>query len=138
MQKTIFGQKCLVINDEGKILLLQRSDYKGDAGKWDLIGGSVDFGEDALTSIKREAEEEVALSIEPEVIHLHSRLTSEETFFIFALYVSNTYDHLKEGIELSSEHTDYQWADLKTLENLNLRESVSYVLPAIKEYLETQ
>ena len=64
MSKIVFGQKCILFKkDTNKILLLRRSSYKDDSGKWDMIGGSVQFGEDSKESIRREALEEAGVKI---------------------------------------------------------------------------
>jgi len=61
-KQIIFGQKCVIYNKEKRqILLLKRSNYKGDGDQWDMVGGSVDFGEDSKKAIIREAEEETKI-----------------------------------------------------------------------------
>jgi len=49
--------KALIINDEGKILVVNE---RGTG--WDLPGGGLDWGEDTLTALKRELREELGCS----------------------------------------------------------------------------
>ncbi len=54
----------ILINNEGKVLLAQRSLGKKVApGKWHIPGGKVEEGEDIITGIEREFEEELALTV---------------------------------------------------------------------------
>jgi ADP-ribose pyrophosphatase YjhB (NUDIX family) len=53
-----------LVEREGRILLGRRRDDPG-AGLWDLPGGFLDEGEDALDGLRRELREETGLSIEP-------------------------------------------------------------------------
>lgn len=132
--KTIFGQKCVIYDKSTrKILLLKRSDYKGDKDSWDMVGGSVDIGEDSKESIIREAYEETQIKIkDPLIIDLHSRMVSDDMFFIFGLYLWD--DYSGEEIKLSSEHTEYKWVEPKELDNYLLRNSIDYVKEIIKNY----
>jgi 8-oxo-dGTP diphosphatase len=82
--KTIFGQKCIIYDRiKKKILILRRSNYKKDGGLWDLIGGSVDFGEDSKEAIIREGYEETGIKIKkPKIIDLYSKMVDSGVFFI--------------------------------------------------------
>ena len=53
---------ALVVDDDGRVLLARRA---GDPGKglWDLLGGFVDEGEDALATLRRELREEIGLEV---------------------------------------------------------------------------
>ena len=56
------GSSAMIFNDEGQILLHQRSDN----GSWSLIGGGADPGEHPAETAVREAYEEVGVEIVPE------------------------------------------------------------------------
>ena len=50
--------------DSGRVLLGKRA-FEPDAGRWDLLGGFLDEGEDPLDGLRRELLEETGLEIEP-------------------------------------------------------------------------
>jgi ADP-ribose pyrophosphatase YjhB (NUDIX family) len=55
---------ALILDDDGRVLLARRAADPG-TGLWDLLGGFIEEGEDPLTALRREIEEETALQIEP-------------------------------------------------------------------------
>lgn len=48
--------KGIVIDSQNRILLARESD-----GTWDMLGGGLDHGEDPITCLKREIQEELLL-----------------------------------------------------------------------------
>jgi 8-oxo-dGTP diphosphatase len=50
--------KGIVINDDGRILLSRE-----DNGKWEMLGGGLDHGEDPIAGLKREIFEETGLKV---------------------------------------------------------------------------
>lgn len=60
--------KALVINDEGKVLILREASTYQDGtqiGRYGLPGGRIDVGEAFLDGLKRECREETGLAVEP-------------------------------------------------------------------------
>jgi mutator protein MutT len=57
---------AVIRNDAGEVLLAQRRQPQTPEihGKWEFVGGGVDFGEDPIDSLKREAREEIGVEIE--------------------------------------------------------------------------
>ncbi len=55
----ITGATIIPVLPDGRIVLIQRK----DTGKWGLPGGIVDWGEDILTTAKRELKEETGLDL---------------------------------------------------------------------------
>jgi 8-oxo-dGTP diphosphatase len=53
---------AIVRDEEGRILLIQRS----DTGQWCLPGGAVELGESESQAVRREVQEETGLAVEPE------------------------------------------------------------------------
>lgn len=58
----------LIIEKEGKILLLKRQNTGFRDGYWSLVAGHVDRGEDYRTAMVREAKEEAGINIRREDI----------------------------------------------------------------------
>lgn len=138
MHDTIVWQKCVVVDiDTKQCLVLQRSNYKKDGGKRDMVWWSVDFGEDVSVAIAREALEEAWIildSIRP--IHVYSKLFDDsERFFVFVLRVCDKRHFTHDWVLLSNEHIAYDWVNARTLSTLEFRDTVSTVLPYINNYL---
>lgn len=56
--------RAIVINDDGELLMLRKtSSQKIAPGLWLLPGGTLEFGETALVSVRRELKEEVGLTV---------------------------------------------------------------------------
>ncbi|HKL43792.1 MAG TPA: NUDIX domain-containing protein [Candidatus Absconditabacterales bacterium] len=55
------GCGCLIVNDDNQILLLSHNKFDG---AWSQPGGSIEFGEDIESAIKREIKEELGVEIE--------------------------------------------------------------------------
>ena len=116
---------------------MQRSDYKKDGGKRDLIGGSVDLGEEVSVAIKREAEEETGILLdEIRPLHVTSRLFTENTdrFFVFILWVCESWKYAQETVWLSDEHTAWKWVEVEEFLSLDLRDTVDNVTWVIENY----
>jgi 8-oxo-dGTP pyrophosphatase MutT (NUDIX family) len=65
MQQLFFAQKAFIVKD-GMVLLVRKSaDDPDQAGKWEVPGGRMEFGEDVDEHIKREVREEVGLELMP-------------------------------------------------------------------------
>lgn len=58
------GLKAVVLNAKNEMLLLQRSADNTVAGKWDIPGGRMSFGESLDEALKREVKEESGLDVE--------------------------------------------------------------------------
>ena len=68
---------AIIRNYAGDVLLAQRNQPQTPEihGKWEFVGGGVDFGEDPIDSLKREAREEIGVEIE--VIKLLPKVISD-------------------------------------------------------------
>ncbi len=59
------GVDNIIINDDGKILLIKRSKQeKNFPGMWGLVSGKMEWGETVEQALKREAMEEVGVEVE--------------------------------------------------------------------------
>lgn len=124
---------AVVVNDEGKVLLLH---YIG--GHWDFIKGKIDPGEDELQTLHREAEEETGIK-DLEVIEgfrneidywFHEKGKNIHKVVIFRAARTKTND-----IVLSDEHQGYAWLSYdEALKKLTF-ENAKKTLEAAKEFL---
>ena len=68
------GAAIIIRNEEGKILLQERT----DRNKWGLPGGCQDLGEDLRNTAVREAYEETGIKLDPKEIILIDTLSGEK------------------------------------------------------------
>ena len=116
----------IIKNDDGKILLLKRHPKsRTDPKKWELPGGKLEAGEFFTDGLIREIKEETSL---------------ECSVGDFAEAVQNDYPHkrtvqlimyldnVKGDVEISDEHTDWMWASMDEIINLEISTSLKKVL----------
>lgn len=128
-------QKAVVIDGEGNVLVLKRSDKKPGSrqGKWDLLGGSMGLDDlnnkDQLheVAIAREAREEVGLEIEeitPICVRSGKKITqSTGEILVYAVGFSCKVKGIKPSVTLSEEHTEYKWVSPDELVNVDFGEN---------------
>jgi ADP-ribose pyrophosphatase YjhB (NUDIX family) len=88
------SQKAVVFNSEGKILTMFRTETAPTRpNTWDLPGGDLDLGEDAIESIVRETTEETGLAVtNVRPFDVESLINPEGTFWITIAYYAQTSD----------------------------------------------
>ena len=108
MQKKDISQKIIIFNRDGKLLTIHRtSTAPSDANKWDLQGGVLDYGEEAISGIIRETKEETGLeskNIKP--FDVESHIDSEGEFWVTIAY---TAEIVSDKAILSFEHDESRW-----------------------------
>lgn len=74
-----------------RVALIKKNRPEYQANKWNGIGGKIEFGEDALTAMVREFEEETGLTTQPEDWRQVGHMTRTDNFicFIFTARLSN-------------------------------------------------
>jgi 8-oxo-dGTP diphosphatase len=112
--------KTLIFDDQGKVLLLVRSDDdKHRPGGYDIPGGKVDDGEGYAEGAAREALEEAGLQLAVTDMHLafatakanFNRSHNTEVSIVWLGYVAK----LPAGseVKLSHEHQLYKWLSIE-------------------------
>lgn len=74
------GAGALIFNEEGKLLLsLRGKKAKNEVGKWEIPGGSIEFGETLEVGLKREIKEELDVEVEvKEMLQICDHIISDE------------------------------------------------------------
>ena len=102
---------AVICNQHGQILLL-KANYAEHA--WGLPGGGLDVGETIHEALIRECQEELGCDIDIQYlsgVYYHSAVNSHA--FIFRCELKNMTGNIK--IQLSHEHSEYDWFDLASL-----------------------
>jgi len=128
-QYFLVGGKAIVLNKDGKILVLQRSKKAAGGGKWSLPGGALGQNESPIDSIKREIVEETKLEV-TDVKPFSFKSYSHDGDSI--LIISYTCRANPEKVILNWEHDGYKWLFKDEALQLDLTEDAKYFI----EHLE--
>lgn len=118
-QKEIYAMACVVINGEGKILLLKRSpDKKFFPGQWVTVGAAPLLKDENMELIaKREIKDE--LGLEGKILksgEVMSVIADGYQWHIFPFLTQIESD----TVTLNDEHTEYKWVTKDELKNYSL------------------
>jgi len=125
--------RALITNEEGRILILKRSNSDFCNGWWNLPGGKIDFGQTSEDAIIREIQEETQLEcVSSEFLFYMDNLpTSEYNTHFLTLFFKCQCDG---EVILNSESAEYHW--LKPVELESFRLAFEHD-SAIRKYLNT-
>ena len=138
MAPKLFVATKAFINYKGKILILKESkQYKdgSNAGKYDVAGGRVRFGQHFKDSLLREIKEETGLTVtigKPFFVGEWRPVVRGEQWQIVGAFFecfSNS-----EKVNLSEDHESYVWIDPQDYKKYDLTENVFL---AFKNYLSS-
>ncbi|PWU23247.1 hypothetical protein C5B42_03725 [Candidatus Cerribacteria bacterium 'Amazon FNV 2010 28 9'] len=120
--KTFFliGQKAVIFNARGQMLLLLRSQKAGYAGKWSLTGGALEENEEPKEGIEREIAEETQLTVrglKPFTSFLYKNNDGDSLVIIG--YTCTCDD---PHVVINWEHDAYKWVSKDEALALNLGE----------------
>ena len=109
MPQFAITQKAVIQNEEGKILTLFRTETAPSRpNTWDLPGGELDYGEDAVAGIVREIKEETGLEVKDvRPFDVETHLLPEDGAYWFT--IAYRCKALSDNVILSWEHNDYKW-----------------------------
>lgn len=109
-------QKAFVFNDQGEILILKRTETApSKPNKWDLPGGSLDFGENPYESIEREIKEEADLEVQHvEPFDVWSEIDQDKEFWTTIAYRASA---KSTEVQLSYEHNEFKWVTKEEFSN---------------------
>jgi len=116
--------KIVMIDPQGKILLLKRKKDQKFGGKWDLPGGHLKTGESSSAGLHREVEEETNLVVSDE------QLIKKKGRYSF--YKSQAWSGTIFTNEQLPEHVESRWFNREEIESLG-EELASEYRNAIQE-----
>ncbi|MDO8516394.1 MAG: NUDIX hydrolase [bacterium] len=109
---------AVIENSEGKILLLQRSPGKKWAPNlWNIVSGHIEPGEEPLTAVFREIEEETGLAVE-----LKETFPMYDVDYDGKIWRTSAYRFLSQDADpvLNEEHVAFRWAAYSELSQVEL------------------
>lgn len=126
--RVLIVNRCVVLNKQGKILLIQRSNKDDfDPGKWELPGGKLEQGQDTTHALEREVLEEAGIIIIPltHIAYIYSEVNISGKYkgYTYVLIVGIA-KHLDGKVFLSEEHDSYKWVTEKEALKMDIREEI--------------
>lgn len=144
----VYTQPYIVVGafvvHEGKVLLIQENHYP-DPGKWNIPAGKLDFGENIIKAVTREAHEEAGIDFTPTgLLGIHSIYRQDVPGEVHALRIIFVGDSTHtvslshgEPVDGKAEISNYQW--LRPDEILTMDESYFRyhdIKPLTQNYIE--
>jgi nucleoside triphosphatase len=101
-----------LIAHEKKVLLVRTHKW---SGLWGVPGGKIDYGEDALTALKREMREEVGLEIRDMVYAFYSDIVEDPKFYKPAHFLSLEFVAYSDSSEVipNEEIAEFAWLSVE-------------------------
>lgn len=114
-KKTIVWVGALAENAEGKLLFLKRArNSSWGAGRWQLPGGKMDWGEAPIKTLKREMAEETngCKLLKPEFLGMHVSYVKAKGTHYHVLQIIYK-GKIKGNVRTGGDHDDLKWMDLE-------------------------
>ena len=103
--------KAFIVNKNRLFIIKRASDDIQKQGIWEIPGGRLELGEDPFIGLIREIREETGMYIQP-IYPLSIRHFERDDGQIITMIIS--FCKTSGGnLELSEEHSEYEWIDLK-------------------------
>lgn len=108
-----------IISHKDKVLLIQRDiNDKHFPGHWGVPGGGMEEGDSSIEAVAiREVFEEVGIHIIPQQIRFNNR--HKDVIFIVTTAILADKSEFSKKLDISDEVYNYEWADIKSLEEKN-------------------
>ena len=88
--------------------------------KYEFPGGRIEFGETIEETLIREMKEEVNLDVTPvKLIDTWNYINNDQTLQVAGIIYLCKADNL-DCLQISDEHTDYQWFDIGDISQMNI------------------
>ena len=125
----------VVVNGQD-VLIARRPDDKHQGGLWEFPGGKVEPGEDVVSALIRELDEEVALKVRPETVSQLMQIPfsyPDKSVLLDVLYVeSDVNDAL---LAHGAEGQDVRWVNYTRLDEFEFPEANQAIISALSERL---
>jgi 8-oxo-dGTP diphosphatase len=108
---------CVLENEKNEFLLLKRSKYSNNGGKWNFPGGRVDDNENIINAGKREMHEETGVTIANWKLFLNVHIPNKIYHYI------RPTKFVQPKIFLNHESSKYDWFSIDRIHDLNLHNS---------------
>jgi len=132
--KLFVATKVLIVDDEGKVLLIRESSQYKDGtktGEFDVPGGRVQAGQHFDESLKREVKEETGLEIKigtPFFVNESWPVVRGKPWQIVRIFFECHPVFL--DVKLSGDHDAFEWIDPREYENYPIIENLKPVFEA--------
>ncbi|MBS4538404.1 NUDIX domain-containing protein [Clostridium sp. D2Q-11] len=128
---------AIIFNPDNKILLCKSHKWNN---KYIIPGGHIELGEEMEEALKREILEETGLEIyDIQLISIkesvHNESFHEKKHFIFIDYICKTDSY---NVILNEEAQEYEWVDLKEIDNYDLGGFIKLLLIELKNKEESK
>jgi len=122
---------CAIIEKEGKFLLTQRpSDGRSNGGRWEFPGGTLEFGEEPRTCLKREIIEELDIDIDVgDVFEISTNVYGDVKHVILLGFHC---DYLSGEIA-KKDIQDFKWLSLEEMGDFDITEADLPLIEALKK-----
>lgn len=102
--------KLVIIDKDGKYLLLYRNKHPRFGNDPDLPGGTLEEGESSLEAMLREVQEEAGIRIDEDAVEeVYAGTDYSKHGTYYSLFVTRI--HARPEVVLSWEHASYAWLD---------------------------
>jgi len=118
-KRPFLAVRAIIANNDGKVLIIKRTNTLHGDGKWCLPGGNVEYGQRVREAVKKEIKQEISLTCTDFFfLFFEENLPSEESDLH---YVNLIYECFTEGtLQLNYESSEYAWIGPEDLQNYNL------------------
>lgn len=120
MEKDIEGEVAIgVVRENGKFLLMRRSESNSSSGKWNFPGGRIEEEETVSGAVVREIREETGL--DTELVRIGDSFLNEGELGWWKVYpvLLETSKGVETSIEMNHEHDKYEWIEIEELDDFD-------------------
>ena len=120
MEKDIEGEVAIgVVRENGKFLLMRRSESNSSSGKWTFLGGRIEEEETVSDAVVREIREETGL--DTELVRIGDSFLNEGELGLWKVYpvLLETSKDDETTIEMNHEHDKYEWIEIEQLDDFD-------------------